>query len=240
MEHSNRERAALDAALFRLHLDVERSRKDQLLDYLSLLLEKNKRLNLTSVTDFDDAVVLHLEDSLSSYEDFCQETGEFLDLGTGGGLPGIPLAIVSGRSGALLDSVKKKARAVGSFIYELGLEDSLEAVGMRSEDYATDHRNSFQTIVSRAVAPLGVLEELASPLLAPGGTLIAFKGPASKEGEASGVQDPFLLGFELESSRNVVLGDGLYSRVLYRFKKVSEAKIDLPRRAGMAQKHPLL
>ncbi len=240
MEHSNRERAALDAALFRLGLEVDKPCKEQLLDYLSLLIEKNKRLNLTSVTEFEDAVVLHLEDSLSCYEDFCQETGEFLDLGTGGGLPGIPLGIVSERSGALLDSVKKKARAVDGFIHELGLEGQLEAVGMRSEDFAADHRNSFQTIVSRAVASLGVIEELASPLLAPGGSLIVFKGPASKEGEASGVKDPFLLGFQLESTRNIELGDGLYSRVLYRFKKVSEAEIDLPRRAGMAQKHPLL
>ena len=238
MKHDAQERAALDAALARLGLDCSDKQKDLLLSHLKLVVEKNKELNLTRITSFDDAIVLHVEDSLSLFGNFRQDEGEFCDIGTGAGFPGLPLGIVSGRHGVLLDSLKKKAAAVQMFIQKLGLDSQLEACGMRSEELALERPASFQTVVARAVSSLAAVEELASPLLACKGHLLAMRGVESSDDEKMALRASEKLGLELVSAEKFTIGGGRYERSVYIFEKVGEPIVKLPRRPGMAQKRP--
>jgi len=239
MKQSDEKRAALDAALARLELDCSDEQKELLLRHLELLVKKNEVLNLTRITSFEEAVVLHIEDSLSLLGNFSHSYGDFCDIGTGGGFPGLPLGIVSGRPGVLLDSVKKKAHAVQEFIDQLGLSDQLEARGMRSEELCAERAESFDTVVARAVASLNVVEELASPLLRQNGRLIAMKGIESEEEEKTALKASESLGFELIEKRIFEIGNGTYSRCVYVFEKSGQPTIKLPRRPGMATKRPL-
>ena len=146
-----------------------------LLDHLDLVLEKNKVMNLTRITSPEDALVLHILDSLLLEEEVAKTDGPVLDIGTGAGYPGIPLAVMEDRPFVLMDSVGKKARAVAEFADAMGL-GAVGTTRERAESYAVDHRGEFGAVVARAVAPLGVLVEYAQPLLSKGGRLVVSKG----------------------------------------------------------------
>ena len=241
MKQTASKRAALDAALGRLGLEFNQKTKDMLLDYLDKVIEKNKVINLTRITSFEDAVVLHLEDSLSIYKDFCQTSGRFLDIGTGAGFPGIPLGITTGRKGVLLDSVKKKTVAVQGFIDELGLSSTLSAIGMRSEELAQEQPASFGVVTARAVSSLPAVQELATPLLERGGKLIAMRAQDSAEDIVLAKKSADLLGLELIERREFCIGkQAEYTRSVCVFQKVSKSKVKLPRHPGYASKKPLV
>lgn len=239
MKHTSEERAAVDAALLRLKLDFNEDITNKLITNLKLVIEKNKVLNLTRIDSFEDAVVLHLEDSLSIYPEFMRSSGEFCDIGTGGGFPGLPLAIASGRKGILLDSVKKKAMAVQEFVEELSLTGQVQALGMRSEELCAERFGEFDTVVARAVDKLSVVEEYASPLLASGGYLIAMRGTESLEDEKAAQIASEQLGLQMIEKRAFSLGPDEVARSVYVFEKNGSPSIKLPRRPGMAHKKPL-
>ena len=117
-------------------LDTDKQKKIQA--YLDLVIEKNKELNLTRIETREKGMLLHIEDSLSCIDEFTSQDGPFLDIGTGGGFPGVPLAIASGRTGVLIDSVQKKARAVQEMIDELNLSNMIQVRGIRSEELALE------------------------------------------------------------------------------------------------------
>lgn len=239
MKRTSEERAAVDAALLRLKLDFNEDITDKLITNLKLVIEKNKVLNLTRIDSFEDAVILHLEDSLSIYPEFMHSSGEFCDIGTGGGFPGLPLAIASGRKGILLDSVKKKALAVQEFVEELSLTGQVQALGMRSEELCAERFEEFDTVVARAVDKLSVVEEYASPLLASGGHLIAMRGTESLEDEKAAQIASEQLGLQMIEKRAFSLGPDEVARSVYVFEKNGSPSIKLPRRPGMAHKKPL-
>ena len=239
MKHTSEERAAVDAALLRFKLDFNEDITDKLITNLKLVIEKNKVLNLTRIDSFEDAVVLHLEDSLSIYPEFMHSSGEFCDIGTGGGFPGLPLAIASGRKGILLDSVKKKALAVQEFVEEVSLTGQVQALGMRSEELCAECFGEFDTVVARAVDKLSVVEEYASPLLASGGHLIAMRGTESLGDEKAAQIASEQLGLQMIEKRAFSLGPDEVARSVYVFEKNGSPSIKLPRRPGMAHKKPL-
>jgi 16S rRNA (guanine527-N7)-methyltransferase len=148
--------------------------------YAGLLLEANRRLNLTRVTDPAEVARLHLLDSLAALP-LLDTLGASaaIDLGTGGGVPGIPLAIARPEvHWTLVDSVRKKGEVLREMLDQLGLA-SVTVLTERAEvlGRAAQHRERHQLVAARACAPLPVLAELAMPLLAVGGTLLAWKGP---------------------------------------------------------------
>lgn len=172
-------RATLDHGLAALGLvDLTAERRQALEDHLRLLLAWNSAINLTAIRDPDAAVRLHILDSLSAIPLLRSRAIEsFIDLGSGGGYPGLPVAVVLPADRALLvDSVTKKARFVRTAAAMLGLHQ-VEAVPDRIERLAGDdgHRARWPAVLVRAVAALPELIELALPLLAPGGLLIAWK-----------------------------------------------------------------
>ena len=217
-------------------LDIDKQEKIRA--YLELVIEKNKELNLTRIDTKEKGMLLHIEDSLSCLEEFKRQEGEFLDIGTGGGFPGVPLAIATGRTGVLVDSVQKKARAVQEMIEKLELENQIQARGIRSEELALEKGEEFTTVVTRAVSSLPAVMELATPLLVPGGELIALRGKKDEVDleDINHIADK--LGLELISRRHIYISE-TYERTIYVFKKVSQTSIKLPRRKGMAQKRPL-
>lgn len=208
--------------------------------YLDLILEANKTTNLTRITSRDEALVLHIEDSLVGLEEVSEAPeGLYGDLGSGGGFPGVPLALATGRETVLVDSVKKKMAIVQQAVNQLGLGRQITTCSDRIEDLALDRPGSFSVLTARALSRLVALLELSSPLLVKGGRLVCYKAQLSDEEmqEALSVED--LLGMRLVSQRETMLSDGETRRTIVVFEKVGKAKLKLPRRISAAQKTPL-
>lgn len=165
-------RAQLDEGLKALNLDLAETQRQRLIQFLTLMMRWNRSFNLTAVRDPREAVTRHLLDSLAVLPYLAGTP--VLDLGTGPGLPGIPLAIAEPTAHfVLLDSNGKKIRFVRQAALELNLH-GIEAVQARMESYRPPQK--FATIISRAVAELETLWQAAEPLLASPGRLLVMKG----------------------------------------------------------------
>jgi 16S rRNA (guanine527-N7)-methyltransferase len=209
-------------------------------EYLDLLLEANKRVNLTRITEPQEALRLHMLDSLLALPELgLAPEGELLDLGSGGGLPGVPLAVASGRQTTLLDSIAKKAGAVADILEALGLDSLITTCPERAEAHSLSHPSHYAAVVARAVAPLPSLVELAAPLLIDGGHLIALKGRPETMERESGAAASRVVGMEEISWRETWLPPTGETRTIVVYGKCGDSVIPLPRRSGMAQKRPL-
>jgi len=146
--------------------------------YLDLLLAANAKMNLTRITDRAAAELHHVADSLTLLPLLPSGAFCLADVGTGGGVPGIPLAIARPDAQVLLiESTRKKAAFLQSAVAELALSN-VKVIDQRAEDVArTKHRESFDAVVSRAVATLDFLVEYCLPLVKIGGKMLAMKGP---------------------------------------------------------------
>lgn len=207
--------------------------------HLLLVIEKNKVVNLTRILNPDEAVVLHLLDSLLLLPYLNKAPhGEFLDMGTGAGFPGIELAIASGRNGLLIDSVGKKVDAVCDFAEELKLEN-VAVEQYRLEEAALDFDEQFSCVVARALAPLPVLIEYATPFISDNGLFIVTKGNPEQSEIMAGQKASSICGLKLIKSQSFELPQELGHREIYVFQKVRSPKIKLPRANGLARKKPL-
>lgn len=208
--------------------------------YLDSILEANKVTNLTRITDGEQARLLHIEDSLVGLPEVNEApTGLYGDLGSGGGFPGVPLALATGRKTLLVDSVKKKMAIVQSALDDLSLSEQISTSSERIEDLPLEYKEKFAVLTARALSKLVSLIELASPLLKKGGRLVCYKAQLSSEEleEALAMQD--LIGMKMISQREICLSDGETTRTIVVFEKIGKSRIKLPRRIGLAQKQPL-
>jgi 16S rRNA (guanine527-N7)-methyltransferase len=211
--------------------------------FVSLLLAGNRRMNLTRVTAPAEVARLHLLDSLAALP-LIDSLGpaEALDLGSGGGLPGLPLAMARPETHwTLVDSVRKKAALLAEFSAALGLRnvavlsDRAEALGR-----SADHRQRYALVTARACAPLPVLAELALPLLATGGSLLAWKGPLTDEDEE--VRRGRAASGQLGGGRPRLVDPGLPALGGHRFvivPKERDTDARFPRRDGEPARRPL-
>lgn len=206
--------------------------------HLSLMLEANKRVNLTAVKDLSEGLVLHCVDSLLFLPHLPQE-GSFVDIGTGGGFPGIPLSICSGCQGVLIDSVAKKVHEVDGFIQRLEIQNTCKAQAIRAEDLARNESEQFDIVVARAVAPINVLLEYASPLLKTNGQLVISKAHPQDDELDHAEKACELTGMRIVSRETLALPQNFGTRTLMTYEKTYEPKVKLPRRNGMARKRPL-
>jgi 16S rRNA (guanine527-N7)-methyltransferase len=167
----------LQAGLSQLHLAVSEEKQAKLIQYLHLLKKWNKAYNLTAITDFDKMISYHLLDSLSVAP---HVTGNnIVDVGSGAGLPGIPLAIFyPDKKFTLIDSIGKKTRFISQVVRELKLMN-VEVANCRAEEYPSKH--SFDTMIARAVGSVEMLVDIATVLLEPGGNILLMKSNASEE-----------------------------------------------------------
>ena len=210
---------------------------DDMEKYLDKVLKANESINLTRVTDNQEAVLLHLEDSLAVLEEFSNAPeGLYGDLGSGGGFPGVPLALATGRKTMLIDSVKKKMSVVTSILADMNLTNQISTYDGRIEELAIEQPESFSVLTARALTSLPSLLELASPLLKQGGQLIALKSKEEDQFNNPALEDK--LGMRCISKRDYYLSDDESYRTVYVFEKFKEPEVKLPRRIGMAQKRP--
>lgn len=177
----------LQSGLAALNLPVEGI--PALVRYGDLLIETNKVMNLTAITDPEDVATLHFLDSaaLLTLESFSGKS--VVDVGTGAGFPGLPLRVLEPSIRlTLLDSLNKRIQFLETVCRELDLPD-VACVHARAEEFAAEHRETFDLAVSRAVAALPVLCELCLPLVRVGGSFIAMKGPSGREELAASGSD---------------------------------------------------
>lgn len=218
-------------------LEVEQR---ELLDlHLSLLIAENEKSNLTRIVNEEQAQLLHVEDSLQGLAELnLAPSGLYVDLGSGGGFPGIPLAVLTQRDTLLVDSVGKKTAALDRIIASMGLSSKIHTYNGRAEELALEMSGKASVVTARALTSLPSLLELASPLLELGGWLVCFKAQISEDELDHAISLEEKLGMALRSDRRFYLSDEETYRSILVFEKVSEPTVKLPRRPGMAQKRP--
>lgn len=207
--------------------------------YYELLIEYNKVMNLTTITEPGEVAVKHMLDSLTAYSE--NMAGKTLaDVGTGAGFPGVPLKIrCPSLSVTLIDSLQKRLNFLSTVINKLGLS-GIETLHARAEDAGRNrlYRAKFDFVTARAVAKLAVLAEYCLPLLKVGGEFIALKGDF-KEEVAEGEAAVKLLGGKIIAVEPVKLPEFNNQRVIIRVKKIKATPAVYPRRAGTPVKQPL-
>ncbi len=228
-----------ELSLFGIECDDGQAR--QLVKHLLLVIEKNKVVNLTRITDPLEAVTLHVVDSLLPLA--CpgvamDRSTRFMDIGTGAGFPGIPLGIMTGAHGLLVDSVNKKVLAVGEFAAQLGLT-ALHALHARVEDYASEYPRSQDYVFARAVAQSNVIIEYAAPLLKNEGMLVLEKARPSEEELEHAARAAEICGLDRVSRETFELPRELGHREILIYIQKRKPSILLPRKAGEAKRFPL-
>lgn len=224
-------------------VDATEGQCSLLLEHLELVVERNRTLNLTRIESVEEGTVLHVLDSLLPLPALRGLVGQgdqsFVDLGTGAGFPGIPVGVVTGWEGTLIDSVGKKVGAVADFLGKLSLDGALRAEHLRAEDLARRDGTVYDVVLARAVAQTGVLLELSSPLLVRGGYLVAYKGhPTDRELSVADACAE-LVGMRNVSRETFELPDGFGHREVLIYEKIGTSHVSLPRRNGMAKREPL-
>lgn len=203
--------------------------------YKDYLLEVNSHTNLTSITNPEEIKIKHFEDSLSVL-DYIKEGSKVLDIGAGAGFPGIPLRIEKDFDLTLIDSVNKKVNFMNEVIKKLGLSNA-RAIHTRAEDFAKEERESYDVVVSRAVANMSTLSEYCIPYLKVGGIFIALKGPRADE-ELEAAQNAIkILGGKVKKVDYFNIDDN--ERVNIIVEKVHPTKKIYPRGKNLPKKNPL-
>lgn len=223
--------------LKKLNLEPTELQLEQLHKYFELLVEYNKVMNLTGITEEQDVYLKHFYDSitlirvvdLNSVDSLC-------DIGTGAGFPGMVLKIMYPELNiTLVDSLNKRIEFLKIVIKELGL-NKIEAIHDRAEEYAIKNREKFDIVTARAVAALNVLLEYSIPLVKVGGYFIAMKGKIEEEDSSNGLK---LLSSKIELVDNFMLPVENSVRTLIKVKKEAKTSSKYPRKFAEIKKKPL-
>jgi 16S rRNA (guanine527-N7)-methyltransferase len=245
MSQSSADLDYLAAGAQRLGLNLSPQQLQQFLRFRALLLEWNERINLTSITTPQEVLSKHFLDSLScllAIPDWqARKEAKLLDVGSGGGFPGIPLALACPTwQVTLLEATGKKVRFLQEAREQLELRN-VDALQGRAEEVAHDahHRAQYDLVTARGLASLPILLEYCLPFCRPGGLVIAHKkGEISAEIEG-GKRAAVTLGGRLHSIRPVSLPGLEDQRLLVVFEATRKTPALYPRRAGAPAKHPL-
>ena len=226
----------------RMGIAMTGAQAEQFERYHALLLAANARMNLTRVPDDPvEAADRNYLDCIAPLAGGFPAARRAIDVGSGAGFPGIPLAILLPDTRfTLLDALGKRTAFLGEVIEALGL--NAEAVQLRAEDAARreDLREAFDLATARAVAPMNVLCEYLLPFLRVGGRALALKGPSLDEELAQAGRALELLGGRLAEAPRLVLPDRDWDHRAAWIEKVAPTPDRYPRRAGLPEKRPLI
>ena len=261
---------------FKEHIGIELEEKkcEQFFDFMNLLIEKNKVMNLTSITEPDEIILRHYVDScmpLKFYDKICNKGGvsdsenlggelnnvetrlsktrlsdffanmDLVDIGTGAGFPGLPLAIVCDKANFILtDSLGKRIIFLEEVVDKIKISN-VKLIKSRAEDFCTqgDYREKFDFVFSRGVAKLSVLSEYCLPAIKVGGKMLSYKMNNIESELADGQNAIKTLGGKFHVKHSYDLIDGDPARCLVEIYKVSKTPKGYPRKAGTPAKSPL-
>ena len=234
-------REFLISGLKEIGVEYTEKKVDNLLKYLSLLLEYNSDTNLTAMRDEKLIIEKHFLDSLLLQNLIKWDMKSAIDVGTGAGFPGIPLKITFPHlKVTLLDSLNKRVRFLEEVCERLDLEN-VTCVHARAEDGGRnkDLREKFDLCVSRAVANLSSLSEYCMPFVKVGGYFVPYKSGDIEEELAQAKKAVAILGGEIENVTGFELPGGEGSRSLIKIKKMKPISAKYPRKAGLPSKEPV-
>lgn len=226
-----------------LGVQLKEEQQEQFFHFYELLVEWNKVMNLTGITDYEEVNEKHFVDSLALAKVMdLRRVDRIIDIGTGAGFPGIPLKIVFPHlEVVLLDSLRKRVHFLDEVIQKLGLQ-KISTLHGRAEDYARmpEYREKFDLCVSRAVANLAVLSEYCIPYVRVGGYFVSYKsGNIDEEIKQAGTSIR-VLGGNLEAVEKFCLPQSEIERSFVKIYKESSTKNKYPRKAGVPGKNPIL
>lgn len=230
------------AGIDKLEVHLDDHQISQFVTYYELLVEWNRFMNLTAITEFNEVCTKHFIDSISLCSAIdCNKDYSVIDVGTGAGFPGIPLKIAfPSLKITLLDSLGKRVNFLNEVIVQLGLEN-IEAIHGRAEDYAKPDllREKYDLCVSRAVANLSTLSEYCLPYVKPDGFFISYKSEKIVKEINLAENAIDILGGEVYDQKEFMLPFSNIYRNLFMIKKVKNTPKKYPRKAGLPSRQPL-
>ena len=229
-------------SLSKMDFAIDEEKINQLNKYYEMLVEKNKVMNLTAITEYEEVIIKHFVDSLAISKVYNMiPVKNIIDIGTGAGFPGMVLKIFyPDIQFTLLDSLNKRVGFLKEVADVLSLK-KIDAVHGRAEDYArqANHREKYDLCVSRAVANLSTLAEYSLPFVKKGGYFVAYKAEDCLEEVKAAEKAISILGGKIEDTVMYKIPNSDITRAFVIIKKVNNISGKYPRKAGLPAKEPL-
>lgn len=230
-----------DASL-EVGIEFSEHQYNQFIKYMRLLQEWNEKINLTAITEDEEVIKKHFIDCIKAFKsDAIKNARTIIDVGTGAGFPGLPIAIMNPNvQVTLLDSLNKRINFLNTVISSLNLKNVV-TIHSRAEDGARkpELREKFDVATSRAVANMAVLSEFCMPYVKINGHFVALKGPAIEEELKDGEKAITVLGGELKDIIKVNIEESDLKHNIVEVKKINKCPKIYPRKAGTVNKKPI-
>lgn len=223
-----------------INLELTEKQLQNFYNFMNLLIEKNKVMNLTGITEPKEVILKHFIDSLTILK-YIDKNSTAIDVGTGAGFPGLPIKIAEDTiEMTLLDSLNKRINFLNEVIESNEL-NKIHTIHGRAEDFGKDvkYREKFDIVTSRAVASLNVLLEYMLPFVKIGGKCICMKGSNCDDEIENAKNAIKILGGEIEKIEKFTLPNSDNNRTILIIKKVKKTERQYPRNAGIPTKKPL-
>lgn len=220
---------------------ITEEQQNKFYNYMNMLIEWNNKINLTAITEPDQIILKHFIDSITILKEI-DDKSKIIDVGTGGGFPGIPLKIMNNSLEiVLLDSLNKRINFLNEVIQKLKLKN-INSIHFRVEEAGQNikYREKFDVATSRAVASLNILVEYMLPLIKVGGICICMKGSEIEEEIENSKKAIDILGGKIEKIESFTLANTDIKRNIVIIKKIKETPNRYPRKAGTPSKEPIM
>lgn len=232
----------MKASCDEVSMDFTKEKYDMFIKYMKLVQEWNCKINLTAITEDEEFITKHFIDCINIFKsEEVKNANTVIDVGTGAGFPGIPIAIMNTDiKVCLLDSLNKRINFLNTVVQNLGLKN-VTTIHSRAEDGARkkELRENFDVAVSRAVANMAVLTEFCMPYVKVGGSFVALKGPAIDEELKDSTKAITTLGGKFKEVIEVNIANTELQHNIVVIDKIKECSKVYPRKAGTVTKKPI-